>query len=490
MNNITILMIDNDLDRRDDLLATLARVNGVAPEPVWFSSLADARVHLHRQVQQQAPLLLLAHLGNLKNEGEPDGEFLDWILAQMPQALVVLYSGGGIRLAQQGAEWLLQQQHHTWRCRTAHPDRMTVVTRPVNGSSDLNLYDALRKYARERNVERLFIELQQRRPAELLLYSLAMCCQGYLLTRAFRFEGCPENCCGVLQETLQAMGWQETRQRRIRETHAAGAGRETLAGIFAGSQCWLDLFENRHLYQITPEARSELLLEQFHRVWIHPEFPEIPAEIERFIELLSRFQDIPQSEVLALYQQLSRRLAREPYPVEQLSEINRQRAYLNHDWLKNRYLNSLRAFVARLQARADPKLLQLFLAEDLGTWETHREPLTKLIADLPAQMSPALLFRQSPLSRRCALRVWLEAALVDLWKCRRDIDALTEEMQTGYRQADRQYVQLTKRLAAKEKEAETVHKLPAMRRQFESFLTTCNQLAETLSRFPREVHIV
>ncbi|MCB0297156.1 MAG: hypothetical protein KDG51_18375, partial [Calditrichaeota bacterium] len=99
-------------------------------------------------------------------------------------------------------------------------------------------------------------------------------------------------------------------------------------------------------------------------------------------------------------------------------------------------------------------------------------------------------FRQSPLSRRCALRVWLEAALVDLWKCRRDIDALTEEMQTGYRQADRQYVQLTKRLAAKEKEAETVHKLPAMRRQFESFLTTCNQLAETLSRFPREVHIV
>ncbi|MCB0297155.1 MAG: hypothetical protein KDG51_18370, partial [Calditrichaeota bacterium] len=183
---------------------------------------------------------------------------------------------------------------------------------------------------------------------------------------------CPENCCGVLQETLQAMGWQETRQRRIRETHAAGAGRETLAGIFAGSQCWLDLFENRHLYQITPEARSELLLEQFHRVWIHPEFPEIPAEIERFIELLSRFQDIPQSEVLALYQQLTRRLAREPYPVEQLSEINRQRAYLNHDWLKNRYLNSLRAFVARLQARADPKLLQLFLAEDLGTWETHR----------------------------------------------------------------------------------------------------------------------
>lgn len=488
MNDITVLMIDNDLARRDDLLATLDRVSGVAAEPAWFSSLAEARSYLQREALLQSPLLLLAHLGNLKKDGEPDGEFLEWILAQSPQVLLVLYSGGGIQLAQPGAEWVLQQQHHTWRCRVAHPDRLAVVTRPVNRSSDLNLYDALCKYARERNAECLFIELQQQRPAELLLYSLAMCCQGYLLTRAFRFENCPENCCGVLQETLQAMGWQDARQRQIRETYAAGADRDTLAGIFTGSECWLDLFENRHLYQITPEERIARLTEQFRRVWAHPEFPDMPAEVERFIELLSRFRDIPQSEVLALYQQLTRRLGCDPYPAERLGEINRQRAYLNHDWLKNRYLNSLRAFVARLKVRADPQRLQVFLAEDLVTWETHRDALTRLIAGLPGQMSPALLFRRSPLSRRCALRVWLEVALVDLWKCRREIDALTEEMQAGFRNADRQYARLQQQLAAEGRDAAAG--LPAMRRQFETFLSTCNRLSETLSRFPREVHIV
>lgn len=488
MNDLTILMIDNDLARGEDLLATLVRVDGLAAEPAWFRSLEGVHAYLRREALRQTPLLLLAHLGNLKKNGEPDGEFLNRILAQLPQALVVLYSGGGIQLAQQDREWVLRQHHQTWRCRMAHPDRLAVISRPVNGSSDLNLYGALSRYAREHDAERLFIELQRQRPAELLLYSLAMCCQGYLLTRAFRFEDCPERCCGALQETLQAMGWRAARQRQIRETCAAGVERDTLAGIFAGSKCWLDLFEVGHLYQAAPEERAALLTEQCRRVWIHPEFPELPAALERFGELLSRFRDIPQSEVLALYRELIRRLGCEPYPAERLSDISRQRFYLNHDWLKNRYLNSLRAFVARLQVRADPQRLQVFLREDLVTWETHREALAKLIAALPGQMSPALLFRQSPLSRRVALSAWLEAALVDLWKCRREIDALAEEMQAGFREADRQYQRLQQQLAAGGRDA--VAGLPAMRRQFESFLTTCNRLSETLSRFPREVDIV
>jgi len=176
-----------------------------------------------------------------------------------------------------------------------------------------------------------------------------------------------------------------------------------------------------------------------------------------------------------------------PVATEARSWENRRSAF-RHDWLKNRYLNSLRALLSLLdESNPDCEWLLEIVEEDLPIWEKKKEEARWVIDAYEDEMSPRTLMDRPPLSN-CSSesQKWLGALIHRLWRHRYDIPEDTKNAREALDQANDKYDQLVSQIDG----TPNVNQLKVLRPQFEAFKEACVELDDTMSNFLNEVKTV
>ena len=167
-----------------------------------------------------------------------------------------------------------------------------------------------------------------------------------------------------------------------------------------------------------------------------------------------------------------------------------RRSSLNHDWLKNEYVQALGRWRRVLDNEIeDPELEKRFLGEVLPCWEYHVDQAVALTSDFEGQMSPRALFAQEPLARcDAATRDWLGDLVHALWLAREPVRRWVDEAKGHVADATAAYASLKKELGR----CKDPHSVAAGRRcqqEFMQFRQACLKLAAAIERFPRAIRV-
>jgi hypothetical protein len=162
-----------------------------------------------------------------------------------------------------------------------------------------------------------------------------------------------------------------------------------------------------------------------------------------------------------------------------------RRSALNHDWLRNRFLNRLNAFIMRLQSEVrNDDAIGRFLTADLKEWPDKATSLRWLLDSFETQMSPAALANEPPLCRLDAgIRRWLAEVAHLAWLARLPV---TLWIQTASAELDEAQGLYT-RLCARGEDANDTESRPRLAAEFQEFETQCRRLSEALSGFPSKI---
>lgn len=172
------------------------------------------------------------------------------------------------------------------------------------------------------------------------------------------------------------------------------------------------------------------------------------------------------------------------------TDWQKRRSEFNHDWLKNEFFRHLSAFVKRLESsNPDPARLTEFINEDLSAWERRRADAQWLLATFETEMSPARLFRQSPLKHaRSDTKTWLSRLVHELWKVRHPVEDWLKDTQAAFAQADDAYTQIKQTL--RRNGGEFRLQLDSFRDLAVLFRDRCSRLNSAMSEFPSEIKVV
>ena len=167
------------------------------------------------------------------------------------------------------------------------------------------------------------------------------------------------------------------------------------------------------------------------------------------------------------------------------SEWQIRRNKFNHDWLKNKFLNSFNDFIAQLQKRK-PDLTRVseFLAEDFPAWKSHQQDAEWIVQSFEDSMSPRRLLSRSPLNR-CGneTQEWLGNLIHELWIFRNSVKEKAKESQDALISVNELYEKIVSELEQSRPIGLT--KLIALSPQFCELKGTYESLSKTLSNLPR-----
>lgn len=164
-----------------------------------------------------------------------------------------------------------------------------------------------------------------------------------------------------------------------------------------------------------------------------------------------------------------------------------RRSAFNHDWLKNKYLNGLKALIERLQSsKPNRERLVEYLSVRLPAWETHRHEARWLIEAFEAEMSPLRLFEEPPLNRCDAeTAAWLGPLVHGLWLARYPVKEQVQAVEEAFKAADNQYEELRQVLTRVE-EMDT-EQLVSLLPQLQAFRDACTELTRSISLLPGRI---
>jgi len=166
------------------------------------------------------------------------------------------------------------------------------------------------------------------------------------------------------------------------------------------------------------------------------------------------------------------------------------RSGLNHDWLKNVFLNRLDGFLARLNSPgSDPKRLRRFIDQDLPGWPKKAREMKVLVQRFEAEMSPRVLFEESPLLAPLKKsHPWTVDLIHDLWKVRHPVSNWVEDAIAALDAANSAYEDLTKMLKPPVDADENTFR--ANLEAFAHFREKCAELSQAISAFPTGILVV
>lgn len=168
-----------------------------------------------------------------------------------------------------------------------------------------------------------------------------------------------------------------------------------------------------------------------------------------------------------------------------------RRSRLNHDWLKNQYLQALGRWLNILDGHVrHGETERTFIASVLPQWESHCPEVRELIDDFPAAMTPARLFEIEPLCRCDGDTIrWLPPVVDQVWRARYQVDECVAEALSALDGASTTYRSLSRGIRTCGGRT-SVLELRKARDEFARFLDACEVLGSALSRFPSEVAVV
>jgi hypothetical protein len=169
----------------------------------------------------------------------------------------------------------------------------------------------------------------------------------------------------------------------------------------------------------------------------------------------------------------------------------KDRADLNHDWLRNRFIVGLGNWLRILEGSvSDPDFEEGFLVDWLPEWERNQGNILCLIQRFEREMSPAVLFEMEPLSRvRVEVRESGKRIVDSLWRLRYPIREWQSEAFERLAEANRLYAELGYVLSLKENRS-SVADCRDLVEGFKQFRQACHELSEALSNFPHEMLII
>jgi hypothetical protein len=166
------------------------------------------------------------------------------------------------------------------------------------------------------------------------------------------------------------------------------------------------------------------------------------------------------------------------------SQWQRRRNRFNHDWLKNRLMPSLVRYLNILRGLVqDDEFLEafpIFLDEE---WTSHRCEAFSLLEQFEVSESPRNLFLRPPLARCDDLtREWLANLSHEIWISRNAVRPIVADATDRANEADTAYARLRAALNSAPRDGHAKLVL--------EFHGCCQDLADSLSSFPRQIQIV
>ena len=173
-----------------------------------------------------------------------------------------------------------------------------------------------------------------------------------------------------------------------------------------------------------------------------------------------------------------------------MEDWQHRRSRLNHDWLKNRYLNALDGFLALLASpNGSANVLNEFVRYDLGEWENRSREAGDLIWSFVQEMSPRAVVALPPL---CLLpdetRTWLGRSLHHLWLTRYPVSNRVDAAARALEEADQAYRRIKQNLGPGP--ACATPRLRELRGDFEALRDACRRLGDSIGKLPQEVLVV
>jgi hypothetical protein len=169
----------------------------------------------------------------------------------------------------------------------------------------------------------------------------------------------------------------------------------------------------------------------------------------------------------------------------------KRRSEFNHDWLKNKYIPKLGAWVNLLDERIEDKDLERsYVSSILPGWEHQQKEALALPRDFETEMSPRTLFREPPLSN-CDddTKQWLGELVHHLWLIRYSVGKLVSDALESTEKANDAYSKLKSALKGCT-DTSNVEALKPFRPFFVEFLRSCRALSEAIEKFSSEVKVV
>ena len=167
------------------------------------------------------------------------------------------------------------------------------------------------------------------------------------------------------------------------------------------------------------------------------------------------------------------------------SEWQIRRNKFNHDWLKNKFLNSFNDFIEQLQKR-NPDIVRMseFLVEEFPAWKSQRQDAEWIVQSFEDGMSPRRLLSCAPLSG-CDVetREWLGHLVHGLWLSRYPVKEKAKESQESLASVNELYEKIVCEL--EQSSPIKLTQLIALHLQFCELRETYGNLSKSLSNLPR-----
>ena len=328
----------------------------------------------------------------------------------------------------------------------------------LSGLSDKAIVASLVRGENPNGLRRFFVhEIQG------YLAAIAVLCEGYLAVHAEH-----PNCHADIRPALNLMKWSEF---RISEREQALIRQNLTEKINRVQQpeWWLKVFEQKSFYN---DVKKE---------WETTAETEMPEALRKLLKTIFNGKAIMTPKIVAdAYYVLARTKTGTG-----LSEWQIRRNKFNHDWLKNKFLNSFDDFIVQLK-KSKPVVTRVseFLVTDFPAWKTHQQDAQWIVEFFEDGMSPQRLLASSPLNR-CddETHAWLGNLVHGLWLTRYPVKRKVQESRDALAAVNKMYEQITREL--EQSCPIELTKLIALLPQFSELQETYQTLSKTLSNLPR-----
>ena len=295
------------------------------------------------------------------------------------------------------------------------------------------------------------------------LATLTMLCEGYLVVHAGHADYCPDIC-----HALDLMGWTEL-QSSARGQGTIYQNLSKKKDEVQQPEWWLNMFGKAGLYK---DVRQE---------WKATAKAKMPEALNKLLKTIRNNEATVSAKIVADAYCVLGRKGR----VTSNFQWQARRNKFNHDWLKNKFLNSFDDFIVELgESRLDITRLSEFLEKDFVAWESRQQDAQWIVESFEDSMSPRRLLEALPLNH-CddETHVWLGNLVHGLWLTRYPVKHKIKESQDALAAVNKMYEKITREL--EQSRPIELTKLIALLPQFSELKETYQTLSKTLSNLPR-----